>query len=100
MNSETLRTSSRFMAGRVIDAAGDDPAKQVERVYLAALSRSPTDTERANGVSALARMNQAWIRELEEGPTPMEPKQPRARWLALAALCHAVLNSAEFLYID
>ncbi len=100
MNSETLRTSSRFMAGRVIDAAGDDPANQVERVYLAALSRSPTDRERANGVSALARMTQAWIRQLEEGPPPMEPKQPRARWLALAALCHTVLNSAEFLYID
>ena len=92
MNSETLRTSSRFMAGRVIDAAGDDPAKQVERVYTAALSRSPTDLERAAGVSALARMTQAWIRQLEEGPPPMEPKQPRARWLALAALCHTVFE--------
>ena len=100
MNSETLRTSSRFMAGRVIDAAGDERAKQVERVYLAALNRSPTDAERARGVSALTRMTQAWTRQLEEGPAPMEPKQPRARWLALAALCHTVLNSAEFLYID
>ena len=100
MNSDALRTSSRFMAGRVIDAAGDDPAKQVERVYLAALSRSPTDGERASGVSALARMTQAWTRQLEEGPAPMEPKESRARWLALAALCHTMLNSAEFLYID
>ncbi len=100
MNSETLRTSSRFMAGRVIDVVGDDPATQVERVYLAALSRSPTNRERAAGVSALARMTEGWIRQLDEGPPPMEPKQPRARWLALATLCHTVLNSAEFLYID
>ena len=100
MNSEMLRSSSRFMAGRVIDAAGDDPAKQVERVYLAALSRSPTEQERARSVAALAHMNQAWTRQLEEGPAPIEPRQPKARWLALAALCHTVLNSAEFLYID
>lgn len=100
MNSETLRTNSRYMAGRVIDAAGDDPAKQVERVYLAALSRSPTAREQAAGVSALAIMTQAWMRQLEEGPPPMEPKQAKARWLALATLCHTVLNSAEFLYID
>ena len=100
MNSETLRTNSRYMAGRVIDAAGGDPAKQVERVYLAALSRSPTEREQAAGVSALARMTEAWMRQLDEGPAPMEPKQAKARWLALATLCHTVLNSAEFLYID
>ena len=100
MNSETLRTSSRYMAGRVIDVAGDDPATQVERVYLAALGRPPSERERARGASALELMTQAWGRQLEEGPPPMEPKQAKARWLALATLCHTVLNSAEFLYID
>ena len=39
MNSETVRSSSRFMAGRVIDRVGRDPEAQVERVYLAALGR-------------------------------------------------------------
>ena len=100
MNSGTLRTSSRYMAGRVIDAAGDDPARQVERVYLAALSRPPSESERADGVSTLTHMTQAWMRRLEERPPPMEPKRTKARWLALATLCHTVLNSAEFLYID
>ena len=38
MNSEMIRKSSRYMAGRVIDTVGEDVAKQVERVYLAALS--------------------------------------------------------------
>jgi hypothetical protein len=100
MNSGVIRTSSQYMAGRVIDAAGDDPAKQVERVYLAALSRSPSESERADGVSTLTHMTEAWMRRLEEGTPPMEPKKTKARWLALATLCHTVLNSGEFLYID
>jgi len=100
MNSGVLRTSSQYMAGRVIDAAGDDPAKQVERVYLAALSRPPSESERADGVSTLTHMTEAWMRRLEEGTPPMEPKKTKARWLALATLCHTVLNSGEFLYID
>ena len=100
MNSETIRTSSSYMAGRVIDAVGDDPARQVTRAYMAALNRPPSDRERADGVSTLALMTKAWIQRLEERPPPMAPKQTKARWLALATLCHTLLNSAEFLYID
>ena len=99
MNSEVLRANSRYMAGRVIDAVGDDPGDQVARVYMASLARMPSDEERADGVFTLEEMTKAWERRLEE-QVPMEPKRTRARWLALATLCHAVLNSAEFLYID
>ena len=99
MNSEILRTNSRYMAGRIIDAVGDDPTALVERVYLTALGRPPSAEERTDGVSTLTEMTKAWGRQLEE-QVPMEPKRMKARWLALAALCHTVLNSAEFLYID
>ncbi len=99
MNSEILRTNSRYMAGRIIDAVGDDPTALVERVYLTALGRPPSAEERTDGVSTLTEMTKAWGRRLEE-QVPMEPKRMKARWLALAALCHTVLNSAEFLYID
>ena len=99
MNSEILRTNSRYMAGRIIDAVGEDPAAQLERVYLAALGRPPSADEVTDGVSTLNEMTKAWGRRLEE-QVPMEPKRTKARWLALAALCHTVLNSAEFLYID
>ena len=99
MNSEILRTNSRYMAGRVIDAVGDDPAAQVERVYMSALGRQPFAEERADGVFTLNEMTKAWERKLDE-QVPMEPKRTKARWLALATLCHTVLNSAEFLYID
>ena len=99
MNSEIIRTNSRYMAGRVIDAVGFDPAAQVDRVYLAALGRHPSDEERADGARTLDEITKAWSRTLDER-VPMEPKRTRAAWLALATLCHTVLNSAEFLYID
>ena len=99
MNSGMPRTSSRYMAGRIIDVAGDDPAAQIERVYLTALGRPASVEEKARGVSMLTEMTKAWARRLDE-QIPMEPKRMKARWLALATLCHAVLNSAEFLYLD
>ena len=99
MNSEILRANSRYMAGRVIDAVGEAPQAQVERVYLTALARRPTVEELAEGTNALGEMAKAWERRLDER-VPMEPKKSKARWLALATLCHTVLNSAEFIYID
>jgi mono/diheme cytochrome c family protein len=99
MNSDLLRESARYMAGRIIDAAGEDPAKQVQRLYLAALSRRPSAQEAAELQNSLERMREAWQRQLETD-APAEPVAPKARWLALASLCHTVLNSAEFLYVD
>ena len=99
MNSGILRTSARYMAGRVIDAVGDDQAAQVERVYLAALGRGPDDDERADGIRTLDALARDWGRRLDD-QVPMEPRRAKADWLALATLCHAVLNSAEFVYID
>ena len=99
MNSELLRTNSRYMAGRIIDQAGEDPVAQVQHAYLTALGRPPTGDERDDAVFTLNEMTKAWVHRLE-AQVPMEPKAPKARWLALATLCHTVLNSAEFLYID
>ena len=60
MNSGMPRTSSRYMAGRIIDVAGDDPAAQIERVYLTALGRPPSAQEKTRGVSMLTEMTKAW----------------------------------------
>ena len=99
MNSEVIRTSSRYMAGRLIDEAGDDPADLVRRAYLTALGRPPNGEEKSDAEFTLAEMTKAWRNRLEE-QVPMEPIAGKARWLALATLCHTLLNSAEFLYID
>ena len=98
-NSEMLRENARYFAGRVMDAVGEDELeKQVERVYLMALSRSPSEEERVKGAADVLKLTQHWREHLEE-EVPAGPKQARARWEGLAAFCHAMLNSAEFIYV-
>ena len=99
LNSDLLRESSRYFAGRVMDAAGDDVERQVDRVYLAALSRPPSAEEKKLGVRALGDLSRYWREHLDK-ETPAEPKGAKARWLALSAYCHTILNSPDFVYID
>jgi len=99
MNGDMTRDNARFMAGRIIDTAGEDTVAQLERAYLLALARKPTAEETRTAKAALDRMIVDWERQLEKDK-PAEPVRSRARWLALATLCHTLINSAEFLYID
>ena len=98
-NSQLVRLSARHMAGRVIDAVGEDPSRQIERVYLLALSRPPTAEESAKAEEVLGSLTREWKRHLEV-EVPAEPVASKAEWLALASLCHTFLNSAEFLYVN
>ena len=99
MNSDLVRENARYMAGRIADAVGDQPAAQIERAYLLALARKPTAAEAAAALDAFARLTPEWSRQLE-ADRPAEPVAGRARWLALSTLCYTLINSAEFLYLD
>lgn len=99
MNSDLTRENARYMAGRIIDAVGDDLVKQIERAYLLAVARRPSAEETRAALAALERMNVEWEKPLEKD-RPAEPVRSRAKWLALATVCHTLMNSAEFLYID
>ena len=98
-NSDLVRESARFMAGRVIDAAGDDLQKQIERVYWTTLSRPPTPEEAQLAGDTLRGLTREWRTHLES-EIPAEPIAAKAGWLALASLCQTYLNSAEFLYVN
>jgi hypothetical protein len=98
-NSDMLRECSRFLAGRVVDAVGEDVEKQVERVHLMAYARTASSEEKKLGQEAVNELNRYWQKQMEE-EVPPEPKALKARWLALANYCHTILNSAEFTYIE
>ena len=66
MNSDMVRENSRYMAGRVMDAVGEDAAKQVERVYLAALGRPPSEEESDRAQSTLLHLEAGWRTHLDE----------------------------------
>lgn len=99
MNGEQIRESSRYLAGRIIDTVGSDNHKQIERLYLATLTRPPSASEVAKAEQVLESMNRYW-KEFYETTPPSEPIASKASHMALASLCHTLFNSAEFLYID
>lgn len=99
MNGDLVRENSRYMAGRIIDTAGEDSSAWIERAYLLALARKPSADELLSARQTIERLTPEWARQLE-ADKPAEPVRDRARWLALATICHTLINSAEFLYID
>ena len=98
-NSNMVRNNARYFAGRVMDAVGGDVEKQIERVYLTALSRWPSVEEREKAGEEIRELTRHWLDQLEKD-VPAGPKEAKAQWEALATFCHAILNSAEFIYVD
>jgi hypothetical protein len=90
MNNGMIQRLAEDFAARVSREAGADPASRVDRVYLIALGRPPDDEEKEAGVAALKRFAQAWAGH-QAGAAAMK---------GLTTYCHAVMNSAAFLYVD
>jgi hypothetical protein len=96
MNNGMVRQLAQHFAARVSREAGPDPAKQIKRVYWIALARPPSDEEQAVGVGALRKLAERWARHLAAG----KPNRAAAARKALTTYCHAIMNSAGFLYVD
>lgn len=99
MNGSMTWDLAKFMAGRVIDEAEGDRAKQVELIYLRAYARRPSENEVRMGLQAISQFRQQWPARLATDNTDA-PRTWQGEWLALANYCHAILNSAEFSFID
>jgi hypothetical protein len=84
---------AEYFAKRVREEAGADRGKQVEEVYWIALGRPPTEEEMRVGVAALSGLAAEWARGGKAGAAEGDLK-------ALTTYCHAMLNSAAFLYVD
>jgi cytochrome c553 len=89
MNNGMVHQLAEDFARRVSHEAGTDPARHVERVYLIALGRLPGEEEKKTGMDALQKLAGLWSRHGEA-----------AGFKALATYCHAIMNSAGFLYVD
>jgi mono/diheme cytochrome c family protein len=98
MNGSMSWDLARYMAGRVVDET-QDRAKQIQIVYLRAYSRPPTAEEVKIGLEAIAGFEKQWPARLASD-NEAAPRVESANWLALANYCHAILNSAEFSFID
>jgi len=97
MNTGMMHDLAESFARRTSAEVGTDRASQIERIYLIALSRLPTDEEKQVGMQALATF--ADERARQAGPTA-KPNYEVVCQKALTDYCHAILNSAAFLYVD
>jgi hypothetical protein len=88
--------AGRF-AARVEREAGTEPARRIEHASWAALGRPPAKEEEDAGLEALGRMEEEWRVHLARTGSVSETAATHG---ALTAYCHALLNTAAFLYID
>ncbi len=95
LNNAAVEQLAADFAKRLRREAGNDPARQIDALYLTALSRSPTAEERQLGRTALVQFANDW-----EKAAIGVPDRDAAEFKALATYCHAILNSASFLYVD
>jgi hypothetical protein len=92
MNNGMVQRLAEQFALRVGREAGVDSARRIDRAYLIALSRLPTTEEKQIGLDALNRLTQQW--------TDQKLAPDAAGQQALTTYCHALMNSASFLYVD
>lgn len=86
MNNKHVRKLAAALAERVLcDSDATTLEEQIERVYQVALSRSPSAAELRLGIDTLQELEAEWQGDSQ---------------LALESYCHAILNSAGFLYVD
>jgi hypothetical protein len=97
MNNGMVEELAEQFARRIRREAGTDLARQIERVYLVALSRLPSDEEMKIGADALHKLTDEWTHSLAPSA---KPDRDAAGLKALTSYCHAILNSANFLYLD
>ncbi|MEX2114709.1 MAG: PSD1 and planctomycete cytochrome C domain-containing protein [Pirellulales bacterium] len=102
MNSALVVEQAGVMAARVRREAGDDPAAQFHHAWLLAFGRQPTAHESEGGLAFLteqaasARADAAASAAGTPDPNTAAPPEQAA----LAHLCHALLISNGFLYVD
>jgi mono/diheme cytochrome c family protein len=97
MNSPLVAHEAEAMATRIEREAGVEQAARFQRAWRLVFGRAPTEKETEAGVAFLARQSDA-VKAI--APTdPNAPKPDPAR-TALANLCHALVSSNGFLYVD
>jgi PAS domain-containing protein len=61
-NNQLVRQLAEAFARRIWEAESDDPCAQIERAFLIAFGRSPSDDERQISLDTLRRMQVEWAR--------------------------------------
>ena len=95
MNDATQQEIAEHFARRLLKEAGPSSDRQVEQAYLLAFARPPTTSE---SLQAVAMLQQAALTPPLTSSVSLPDPDPGLPHLVL--FCHALLNAAEFVYVD
>ncbi len=97
MNNGMILELADHFAARVLRESDSDATKQIKRVYEIALSRPPDAAEMQIGLEMLQQLQMDWTEQLG---VDGKPDATLVNSKALAAFCHAIMNSASFIFVD
>ena len=99
LNNGFVHRLAEFFAQRIRSKVGTERAEQIEQIYLIAFGRRPTDEEQTLARESIERLARKWAAENNGGKNETKAASQAAS-RALTNFCHAVMNSAAFLYVD
>ncbi len=106
LNNELILDWARSLAGRVFNDSGLTPAAQVDRAFRLAYGRGATADEQKIAEDFLAKQTPIMVARLASNdakpplPTNLPAGVDSARAAAFVDLCHMLMDSNEFLYIN
>ena len=105
MNDELVMEWARALASRVLNDGGLSAQQQIERAYRLVFSRAPKPEESQSILDFLNQQSGLIAARLAKNdPVPMPDAVPQGMAPAQAAafvdLCHTLLNSNEFIYMN
>ena len=107
LNNHFVHRQTNAMASRVIAEAGTNPQQQIQRAWQLACGREPTADEVAMARTHLREQTAGFTAALknalpasEDGEPILNSKQLDPEQLALASLCHVLMTTNEFIYVD
>jgi hypothetical protein len=113
MNNGAIHGWALAMAERIVRDCGPDRDAQIRRAYELALGRPPDATELEVTVKSFEELREKWLAEVKKAelrpltsdgaalrPDGNRSPDEQAVLKALTNLCHALMNSAEFVYVD
>jgi len=100
MNNDFTLAQSQASAARIAAEAGSEPATQVALAWRLHLGRDITPDEQTKAVAFLQAQTDSFAKAPPPAPMNASDPKPDHRQQALALLCHALLSSNEFLYVD
>jgi hypothetical protein len=105
LNNEVVLDWARSFAGRVLNDRGLPPEAQIERAWKLAYARPPRAEEVQSALKFLDREMPILAERMANHDPPPLPDHPAegvdpVRAAAMVDLCHMLLNSSEFVYVN